>query len=120
MTPYLLNEGGWEHDVFDTLDLQAAYGLERTILEYRLAVEEAFIPACVMGGEVPDEKTKEWWIRKSAWTPSSVMVIFWTSMVAHDWREQLPRSPSLFKESGHSPFWEEPKKFNREVASITD
>jgi pimeloyl-ACP methyl ester carboxylesterase len=75
------------------------------------------------------------------------MVAFWTSMVAHDWREQLPQTPVpvllcygaqstlyptkirdylaervpdsslvVFEESGHAPFWEEPEKFNQEVA----
>ena len=75
------------------------------------------------------------------------MAAFWTSMVAYDWREQLPRIPVpvllcygaqsanyptkirdymqehipnsslvVFEESGHSPFWEEPGKFNAEVA----
>ncbi len=146
MTPYLVNEGGWEHGVFGTLDYAAAYALERDILEDRLAVEEAFIPACFKGGEAPDGETVEWWLRESMLTPTGVMVAFWTSMVAHDWREQLARTtvPVLlcygsgsalyptgigehldeqipkselvvFEESGHSPFWEEPEKFNREV-----
>lgn len=147
MTPYLVNEGGWKHGVFGTLDLKTAYEFERDIFENRLATEEAVIPACFKGGKAPDEETKEWWIRESMLTPTSVMVAFWTSMVAHDWREQLPRIPvpvllcygtnsilyptrirdymkenipdsSLveFEESGHSPFWEEPEKFNAEVA----
>jgi non-heme chloroperoxidase len=147
MTPYLVNEDGWEHGVFGTLDLKAAYGLERDIFEDRLAVEEAFIPACFKGGEGPDEDTQEWWIRESMLTPTGAMAAFWTSMVAYDWREQLPRSPVpvllcygaqsaiyptkirdymqehipnsslvVFEESGHSPFWEEPGKFNAEVA----
>ncbi len=148
MTARLVNDGGWEHGVFGTLDYAAAYALERDILEDRLTVEEAFIPACFANGEVPDEETKEWWIRESMLTPTGVMVAFWTSMVAHDWRELLPRIPVPvllcygraqnalyptgigehldgqipeselveFEESGHSPFWEEPEKFNREVA----
>jgi len=147
MTPYLVNEDGWEHGVFGTLDLKAAYALERDILEDRLTVEAAFIPACFKGGEAPDEDTTEWWIRESMLTPTGVMVAFWTSMVAHDWREQLPRTPVpvllcygagsalyptklrdylaervpnsslvVFEESGHAPFWEEPEKFNQEVA----
>ena len=151
MTPYLVNEGGWEHGVFGTLDYAAAYALERDILEDRLTVEEAFIPACFKGGEVPDEETMEWWVRESMLTPTAVMVAFWTSMVAHDWREQLPQTPVpvllchgsasalypskigeylneripeseliMFEESGHSPFWEEPEKFNREIARFAD
>ncbi len=147
MTPYLVNEDGWEHGVFGTLDLKAAYALERDILEDRLTVEAAFIPACFKGGEAPDEDTVEWWIRESMLTPTGVMVAFWTSMVAHDWREQLPQTPVpvllcygvqsalyptkirdylaehvpnsslvVFEESGHAPFWEEPEKFNQEVA----
>ena len=148
MTPHLITEGGWEHGLFGTLDYPAAYALERDILEDRLTVEEAFIPGCFKSGEAPDEETKEWWIRESMLTPTSAMVAFWTSMVAHDWRELLPRIsvPVLlcygrsdnalyptkvgehlsgqipdselveFSESGHSPFWEEPEKFNREVA----
>lgn len=149
MTPYLVNEGGWEHGVFGSLDYRAAYALERDIFEDRLTVEEAFIPACFKGGEVPDEETKEWWTRESMLTPTSVMVAFWTSMVAHDWREQLSSIPVpvllcygahsalyptkirdylkenlpestlvVFEESGHSPFWEEPEKFNREIAAF--
>jgi len=148
MTARLVNDGGWEHGVFGTLDYAAAYALERDILEDRLAFEEALIPACFKGGEAPDEETKEWWIRESMLTPTGVTVAFWASMVAHDWRELLPRIPvpvllcygraqnALFPteigqhldgripeselvefgESGHSPFWEEPEKFNREVA----
>jgi len=31
--------------------------------------------------------------------------------------EQIPQSELVvFEESGHSPFWEEPEKFNREIA----
>jgi pimeloyl-ACP methyl ester carboxylesterase len=147
MTARLINDGGWEHGVFGTLDYAAAYALERDILEDRLAVEGAFIPACFKGGEAPDEETMEWWIRESMLTPTGVMVAFWASMVAHDWREQLSQTPVpvllcygarstlyptkigehldqripesellVFEESGHSPFWEEPEKFNREVA----
>ena len=148
MTARLVNDGGWEHGVFGTLDYAAAYALERDILEDRLTVEEAFVPACFKNGEAPDEETKEWWIRESMLTPTGVMVAFWTSMVAHDWRDLLPRIPVPvllcygthqnalyptrsgehlhgqipegelveFEESGHSPFWEEPEKFNREVA----
>ena len=148
MTPHLIIEDGWEHGLFGTLDYPAAYALERDILEDRLTVEEAFIPGCFRSGEAPDEETKEWWIRESMLTPTSAMVAFWTSMVAHDWRElvpsisvpillcygrsdnalyptkvgeylngQIPDSELVeFEESGHSPFWEEPEKFNREVA----
>lgn len=147
MTPYLVNEGGWEHGVFGTLDLQASSELERDIFEDRLAVEKAFIPACFKGGKSPDEATEEWWIRESMLTPTGAMAAFWVSMVAHDWRELLPRislpvllcygtqsavyptnlrdymaeripnsSLVTFEDSGHSPFWEEPEKFNDEVA----
>lgn len=147
MTPRLVNDGGWEHGVFGTLDYAAAYALERDIFEDRMTVEEAFIPACFKDGEAPDEETSEWWIGESMLTPTGVTVAFWTSMVAYDWREQLPRTPVpvllcygarsafyptelgalldeqipqselvVFEESGHSPFWEEPEKFNREIA----
>lgn len=147
MTPYLINEGGWEHGVFGNLDLKAAYELERDIFADRLAVQEGFVPACFRGGEAPDEETVEWWVRQGMLTPTPVMAAFWVSMVVHDWRELLPRIevPVLlcygtgsaiyptevraymretipnaelveFEESGHSPFWEEPERFNREVA----
>src|SRR5215210_4960726 len=146
MTPYLVNEGGWEHGVFGTLDHKAAHGLQRDIFENRLVVEETFIPTFFRGGKVPDEETKEWWIRETMLTPTGVVVAFWISMVAQDWREQLPQIPvpillcygtesilytpkirdymrennpesSLveFEESGHSPPWEEPEKFNAEI-----
>lgn len=151
MTPYLVNEDGWDHGVFGTMDYRAAYALEKDIFEDRLTVEGAFIPACFKGGEAPDEDTEEWWIKESMLTPTGVMVAFWTSMVAHDWRELLPRIPVpvllcygadsalyptkignylnehvpnselvVFEESGHSPFWEEPEKFNRELARFVD
>jgi pimeloyl-ACP methyl ester carboxylesterase len=146
MTPRLVNDGGWEHGVFGTLDYAAAYALERDIFEDRMTVEAAFIPACFKDGVAPDEETIDWWIGESMLTPTGVMAAFWTSMVAYDWREQLPKTPVpvllcygarsalypteigalldeeipqselvVFEESGHSPFWEEPEKFNREV-----
>jgi non-heme chloroperoxidase len=147
MTPYLVNEGGWEHGVFGTLDLKAAYDLERDIFADRLAVQQGFVPACFKGGEAPDERTVEWWVRQGMITPTPVMAAFWVSMVAHDWRDLLPRTPVPvllcygadsaiyptkvrdymreqvpnaelveFENSGHSPFWEEPERFNEEVA----
>jgi non-heme chloroperoxidase len=147
MTPYLVNEGGWEHGGSGTQDHKAAYELQRDIFEDRLAVEEAFIPIFFKGGNTPDEETKEWWIRETMLTPTGVVIAFWTSMLAQDWRKQLPNIPvpvllcygtesipyptrigeymrenipqsSLveFVQSGHSPPWEEPEKFNAEVA----
>jgi pimeloyl-ACP methyl ester carboxylesterase len=116
MTPRLVNDGGWEHGVFGSLDYAAAYARQRDIFEDRMTVEDAFIPACFADGQAPDEATTEWWIGESMLTPTGVMVAFWTSMVAHDWREQLPQSELVvFEESGHAPFWEEPEKFNREI-----
>jgi len=89
MTPYPLKEDGWDHCIYGTLDLKASCEFERDILTDPIAVREGFIPPSFRGGEVPDESTKEWWLRESMLTPTGAMIAFWISMVAHDWRSQL-------------------------------
>lgn len=146
MTPYLLKTDDWEHAVFNKLDLQAAVNFGCDILKDRKSIVEAFIPACFKAGEMLDPTTREWWIRESMLTPTSVAIAFWLAMVAYDWRLQIAQIPVpvllcygahsavyptelgkhmqefihnsqliMFENSGHSPFWEEPEKFNAEV-----
>ncbi len=149
MTPYLLKEDGWDHCIYGALDLKASCELERDIFEDCIAVREGFVPGSFRGGELPDEATKEWWMRESLLTPTGATVAFWVSMVAYDWRPQLPQimvpillcygaesviyptklcdymkenipnsTLVVFENSGHSLFWEEPEKFNAEVANF--
>jgi len=93
MTPYLFVEDGWDHGVFGTLDRKASLELERDIVENRLEVEHGFIPACFADAQVPDEATREWWLRESMIPSTPAMLAYWVSMSAYDFRRQLPATP---------------------------
>ena len=93
MAPYLLQAPDWEHPMFGNLDCQAAINVSRDILNDRLTALESLIPISFKAGQLPDMATKEFWIRESMLTPTSVMLAFWLGMVASDWRSQLAQIP---------------------------
>ncbi|MCD8488699.1 alpha/beta hydrolase [Kamptonema cortianum] len=145
MSPYLLKVDDWEHAMFGNLDYKTAIEVTHNIFSDRIAALEGLIAISFKAGQPPDFATKELWMRESMLTPNSAMAAFWLSMLAADWRSgpipvpvllcygsqsvffptplgkalqaSIPNSHLvMFEQSGHSLFWEEPDRFNAEVA----
>jgi non-heme chloroperoxidase len=63
------------------------------------------------------------WREQLSQTPVPVLLCYgarstlYPTKIGEHLDERIPKSELLvFEESGHSPFWEEPEKFDREVA----
>jgi len=146
-SPYFYSEDGWECPAFGEFSPEALTGIVAALQADRAAlVKGELFPAFFV--ETPSAETVDEMYAETMKTPTSVAVAMLKELCRHDFRElvseitlptllmygdksavfpgagewmheQIPESELvLFEESSHCPFWEEPERFNRELAGF--
>jgi pimeloyl-ACP methyl ester carboxylesterase len=143
-SPYFYSEEGWEYPAFGEFSPEALAGILEALRTDRAGlVKEELLPAFFV--ETPPAETVDEMYAEMMKTPTSVAVAMLQELCDNDFREvvssidvptllvygsksavfpgagewmhdRVPESElRLFEASSHCPFWEEPRRFNREL-----
>jgi pimeloyl-ACP methyl ester carboxylesterase len=146
-SPYFYSEDGWEYPAFGEFSPEALAGILEALQADRSGlVKGELLPSFFV--ETPAAETVDEMYAETMKTPTSVAVAMLEELCRHDFREvvpeiavptllvygeqsavfpgagawmheQIPDSELLlFEASSHCPFWEEPERFNRELAEF--
>ena len=143
-SPYFYSEEGWEYPAFGEFSPEALAGILEALRTDRAGlIKGELLPAFFV--ETPPAETADEMYAEMMKTPTSVAVAMLAELCDNDFREvvsaidvptllvygsksavfpgagewmadRIPESElHLFEASSHCPFWEEPRRFNREL-----
>lgn len=149
MTPRLPSAPGWDHPTFGDFPEEAAAGYgaalraDRSIYndffnaafltppqgdELAAMIANTYLTPTDVAAEVMDDMARQDWRNEISeiGVPTSLLYAYPNNNILPtklgQWmQDQIPDAElTLFEKSSHSPFWEEPGKFNSELTRIVD